>query len=351
MAAVCSVDERNVVIQGVIGDSQTSVSCSIATADAKTAAELARTLSNELMQNGLGLQGFLNCSLDSVKVTGCIPGFELSENQTCQLCPAASFCVGGSIPSMQCSAGHFAMPGSNASTDCKPAVFVAIVVSFPTTKNNLTDSVTMRFQIALASAAGVSVQSVFMLTAVQGNRRSDKSSMHSRRSGESSFQISAEIAAANVAEAESIINNISPSVLQSCLLAQGLFGGSLQSLTIPSINSVTNQGIALPIIVGAFVGSLVVLICSVGIFLLRKVESGDERELRCTMEKLRVKLGITVQDGYLLGYNAAISVFLLLFLFDGVNNLSCPLSAQKPLQYCLALSDAGFRGISADMIL
>ena len=161
--------------------------------------------------------------------------------------------------------------------------------------------------------------------------------MHSRRSGESSFQISAEIAAANVAEAESIINNISPSVLQSCLLAQGLFGGSLQSLTIPSINSVTNQGIALPIIVGAFVGSLVVLICSVGIFLLRKVESGDERELRCTMEKLRVKLGITVQDGYLLGYNAAISVFLLLFLFDGVNNLSCPLSAQKPLQYCLAL--------------
>ena len=290
LASVCGLNPGYVVIQGLVGDAQTSISCKIASDDAESATELAQSLSSDFVQRGLDSHGFPNCSLESVQVTGCLPGFELTEGQTCQLCPAASFCVGGSSPSRPCSAGYYSFPGSNSSKACRPVVFVVVVVSLPIAKSNFTESETLRFLSALANAVHVDLENVFVVTAAQ-----------SRRESASSLQITAEIAAADSNAAESIVDNLSPSVLDACLMVQGLPTGSLQSVTTVATNPQAGAKQSLPIIVGVLVGSFAIFISFFIFVWFRKVESEEEQELRCTMHRLRVKFGLTAHNGYLVG--------------------------------------------------
>ena len=300
LASVCGLDSGYVVISGIVGDIQTSVSSNIATSDAKSAAELAQVLNGEFVHNGLNSHGFSNCTLEAVQVTGCLPGYELSESQACQLCPAGSFCVGGASSSTQCSAGFYAPAGSNSSNSCKPAVFVIVVVILPISNNNFTVLVTSRFQMALAAAAAVSLQNVFVVTSAQGRRVGPSGSA-------SSVQVTAEIAVSDTNAAQSIVNNMSPSVLNKCLILEGLPPGSLQSITTTALNSVY-QGSSLPVIVGALIGSFLLLFGIVTVYFIGKAEPEDERELRRTIENLRVQLCITAQYGYFLGCQ-----FLLFF--------------------------------------
>ena len=294
LASLCGEDPGYVVIEGVAGDAQTTVTCNIATMDAKSAAQLARTLSSEEVEEGMTARGFSNALLESVKVTGCLPGFELLETQTCLLCPAASFCTGGSRPSVPCIAGYYSFPGSNSSSCCNPAVFVTIVASLSMTSNNFTGSVAIRFQTALAEAAGASVESVLVVSTVQG-----------RRSSEPYIEVTAEIAASDASAAENIVSKISPTVLNSFLLAQGLPSCSLKSVSTAASNA-SGQGAPLASIVAAIIGGFAILFGCFATFLFRKVESEDERELRCTIQRLRAKIHITAQDGYLVGYGTKV---------------------------------------------
>ena len=333
MASVCGLKPGYVVIQGVVGDKQTSVSCSIATPDAKYAAELAQFLSNEVVQSGMDSRGFPNSSLETVKVTGCLPGFELTEAQVCQLCPAASFCLGGSSPSIQCSVGYYAVPGSNSSSACKAAVFVIIVISLPMSRSNFTEAEMARLETAIATAASISVENVFVAAAIQG-----------RRVGSPSIQVTAEIAAINSDSAESIVSKLDSSILTQCLTAQGFPESSLQSVTISTSSPVANQGALITIIVAAIVAILIILSSCGAFLLLRKIESEDDRLLRRSVDLLRVNLRITTQDGYYLRY-----IYLMqnrgLFLSP---SLSFALSAPKLLPPFLASLQFGFPGAAIE---
>ena len=299
LASTCGLNPGYMVISGIVGDFTTSVSCTIATENAKFAAVLAQTLNGDVVQNGLSLYGFPNCAVLSVQVTGCLPGFVLSTSQTCQLCPSGFFCVGGSSPAVPCSAGFFAFPGANSSVFCKPAVFVILVISLPMSIGNFTDLEMTRFQTAVATATDVSLESVLVVKADELSMRADNTL---RRTSYSSIQVTAEIAVADTSAALSVAGKINPSILNKCLVSQGLPEGSLQSVTTSVSNLSFSQGAPIALIVGAFVGSFVLLLSCFAVFLFSKVEAEDERELRYTMEQLRTKLHITAQDGYLVGY-------------------------------------------------
>jgi hypothetical protein len=63
-------------------------------------------------------------------LAGCPPGYELAA-QECSLCPASSYCPGGSAAHIPCSEELFSSPGSNSSSDCRHVVFVFMTISFP----------------------------------------------------------------------------------------------------------------------------------------------------------------------------------------------------------------------------
>ncbi len=62
-------------------------------------------------------------------LVSCPPGYELVL-QECMLCPASSYCLGGSAAPIPCPEELFSSPGSNSSSCCRPVVFVIISISF-----------------------------------------------------------------------------------------------------------------------------------------------------------------------------------------------------------------------------
>jgi hypothetical protein len=83
----------------------------------------------------------------------CPPGYTLSSGQ-CQFCPAAFYCLGGSIQATPCGADMFAMPGAQDRSSCFPAVFVIIKVALPILRQEFRSGKELRFQKALASVIG-----------------------------------------------------------------------------------------------------------------------------------------------------------------------------------------------------
>ena len=286
LANISSENPGYMIISGVNGDSETTVTSNIATADAGSAAALAQRLDWATVQIGLASHGFSDSLLKAVQVTACLPGFVLSESQVCRLCPAGFFCAGGSSGSVPCPAGYFAYPGANTSKSCKPAIFVVIVISLPVHISNITDSFIVRLETALADAAGISSASILILSTSQGRRASDLSTL-----------VTAEIAASDSDAAMSISKLLKSSALESSLAAEGIYGASLQSVTTTVLTPVNLED-PTPIIAGSIVGLVVIIIC-IAALLISKAEPQEERELQLTISKLRAQLRITAQDGYL----------------------------------------------------
>jgi hypothetical protein len=91
----------------------------------------------------------------------CPPGYTLSFGQ-CQFCPAAYYCLGGSIQAAPCGAGMFAMPGTQDISSCFPAVFVIIKLALPIFRQEFSTGTESRFQQALAAVIGVDVNLVLI---------------------------------------------------------------------------------------------------------------------------------------------------------------------------------------------
>ena len=295
MASVAGTPPGYVVITGVVGDSSTTVTSNVATPSAKSAAVLTQALIASAVQDGLASYGFEDAILEEVQVTACLPGFELSESQTCQMCPANYFCIGGSSPANPCSADYFAIPGSNSSLACRPAVFVVLVISFPVPQQNFTDSFKSGLQEAVASAAGVPLDTVFGIISqsVQGRRASGPGV------ADASVLVTVQIAARDSAAAASISGSLSTAALDSNFVARGLPAGTLQSVS----TSAETSAYALPmgIIVGSFVAGFVVVAAAVGVLLCSKTAMPPEEQLLLsTRERLRKKLHITAKHGYVL---------------------------------------------------
>ena len=82
-------------------------------------------------------------------LTGCPPGYYLDSLQ-CQLCPAAFYCTGGSLPVTPCASGMFALPGATKQESCRISVFVTVKINVRLARPDFTNEVSGSFQDSLA---------------------------------------------------------------------------------------------------------------------------------------------------------------------------------------------------------
>ena len=88
------------------------------------------------------------------RLVGCPPGYELVA-QECLLCPASSYCLGGSAALVPCPDGLFSNPGSNSSSFCRQVVHVFTAISFSIFISEFSDSDQENLRQSLASVANV----------------------------------------------------------------------------------------------------------------------------------------------------------------------------------------------------
>ena len=108
-------------------------------------------------------------------LVSCPMGFEMQsaslDTQQCLVCPAASYCVGGTSPSTPCPEGTYAQPGANSSSSCHPVVFVEMVLTLPLTRDEFTSMLQANFLQAIAASSGVSLGDVTISSVSATDRR------------------------------------------------------------------------------------------------------------------------------------------------------------------------------------
>ena len=145
-----------------------------------------------------------------------------------------------------------------------------------------------QLQTAIALAAEVQSESVLVFEPTLG-----------RRTTAESILVRIEIALTSLNTVDSISNKLN-SNLNSFLLAKGIQGATLQSVTTTALVSANNVGSLITVIVPTLVVSMLLTMIFIAIFMLNKTEPEEERKLRSVMEALRAHLHITQIDGYLL---------------------------------------------------
>jgi len=195
----------------------TNVIYSIARPDAYQAAAAVEKINSTLnLLQSLNAFGFENCTLNSIQVTSCIPGYELLPNKQCSLCPENYFCVGGSTGRESCPSSAVSVQGANSPDSCvKSLVNVIVLMSIPISFDQFTPPLQERFRTALALAAHVQKNHVVIL-GFNAARREIVSNM--------SIMIRAAISVIDSTQALATSQNIALGVN---LTAQGLPQGTL----------------------------------------------------------------------------------------------------------------------------
>ena len=249
LAQVINVSSRFITIDAVqAGDrGKTVVTSNIATNGALSASELANHLSYQKMMDGLSIYSFPDCELKSVQLTACLPG-QMLANQSCEVCPANFFCVGGTSSPTSCKISYFSAPGASSVQDCTPAVFVTILVSLPVSSSNFSDQVKFNFRQALASTANVKIERVVVVVISQ-----------ERRTSGFSVTISCEIAAENSESAATVANSLKQTNLNNNLVSVGLPMGNVLSIQVLDAAQSSEQATT-SMIAGLSVGGCVFLL-------------------------------------------------------------------------------------------
>ena len=291
-----------VVADGGFG--KTSVVYRLATKDAIFAALLQPQLSDILSNPfNLAIPGLPEGQLQGVTVSACQPGYELlpmsvpsniGNGGLCELCPAGYYCSGGSSAPTPCPTSTFSRVGSNSSGSCTFAVFIIVQITLHIPSSNFTSLLQQKFVSALASASGVALERVSILSFSGVNT--------ARRFDSSSVQVVSQIAAMGLSSANDISNNLDFSSLNVQLAYQGLPAATLDSVTVLA-SGVQSSNIQQWIVVLSVVGSLVVVLLTVLVLhrILHNKESLEEdRALKLQVLNIRMKFGLMPKDGFYL---------------------------------------------------
>ena len=182
-------------------------------------------------------------------LTSCPPGYELlAAAQVCSLCPAGYYCFGGSTPSAPCPDSYFAPEGANSSALCLKVVFVGALIAMPLTRDKFLP-ISASFKEAVAAAAGLPSSDILIQSV---SRRAQNVSSES-------VLVSLQLAAADLAQAETCQMNLNSADLSRQLTARGLPIGDLRSVVIASLPATSGHSefpiaATIGICIGAFVG-------------------------------------------------------------------------------------------------
>lgn len=234
----------------------------------------------------------------------CPPGYEMADagsgdaflavNQQCSPCPVSFYCPGGSSARLACPSGLFAPPLSNSSRSCAAAVFVALAVTFPMSPDDF-ERDRQGFVRALALTTGVDISRVLI--------RSVVAVAQNRRLQENGTRVDADIASSDAGFASSIAARLSTDALNMRLKAEGIAPGKVLAVTIQNVAMDQGQQFPVALVTSLAVGGTVLLVgCVVSLFMnIRKRETVEERQLDRAIKQLRVRLGITQENGFLVG--------------------------------------------------
>jgi tRNA A-37 threonylcarbamoyl transferase component Bud32 len=227
------------------------VTSRVATPDAQAAATVLEMLDPDHLTAEFASGGLKNPNLMAVQVTACLPGYELSSAQTCQLCPAKYFCPGGSTGRQACATGSFSSPGANSSSQCAPVVFVLVASKLPISPSNFTADFQAKFRTAMAQTAQVQVEQVVV-------------SGQSRRASTPQLAVNAEIAADNAAAAKTIRDKVDFNSLNTNLALQGLPKSTSVTATVADTGSDSSaSGVFIPAVLGGVIGGVMFLLASI----------------------------------------------------------------------------------------
>jgi hypothetical protein len=298
------VPDGDVVIDSIssVSIQSTRIIFMIASADIAREERVASKLLTSLASPAaFATEGLTVSRLNVIAVTACKPGYELTitastltgSDGTCTLCPASSYCVGGSAGRAACPTGMYVPLGANASSLCEPAVFVSVSVLLPIPPENFTKSMQQKFVQAVATTAKVPEDRV-TITSIEPRQ--------ARRAGLAASLVKTQIAAADSISASSYSNNLDASGLNTALASAGLPSGSLTEVSI--VSSVYHStGIPSWVIAVSIVAAFIIVLVTVLVIAwkcLKKQESIDDRTLREKVTEIRKELKLTNQDGYYL---------------------------------------------------
>ncbi len=275
--------------QSNTGDS-TIVTSNIAAENESDADNIARTLEKEAVQVALESHGLSGSALLFVQMTACMPGFELSNARTCQPCVEKYFCVGGTNIREACSAGFFSIAKANSSKACFYAVYVKCAFLVPVSRENYTEGFKIKFRASVSNVAHVPIERVII----------SSFTTLSKRTSTFSGTIELEIATDNAEFATAVSNRLAPpDELNSQLMSQGLPTGSLLSISVTEAVHSTDPNSVQWIVVGAILGSLVIVV-PILVRVLRRKESVEERKLQRAVSEMLLRLEVNRKSGFIL---------------------------------------------------
>jgi hypothetical protein len=234
----------------------------------------------------------------------CPPGYEIANtesggsflavNQQCSPCPVSFYCTGGSAARNACPAGSFTPSLANSSSSCAAVVFVALTVTIPLTTSDFDSTKQRDFHLAVALTCRVAASHVLMVSVSQ-TRRSATVGSDSR--------VEMKIAAADATSAANVAASLTTDALNERLVAVGLPKGTVLSATVQSTSTVQDKQLSTVAVVALSVGGAALLLMLVaGIaFAIHGKKSFEDQQLDCATTLLRVRLGITQANGFLLG--------------------------------------------------
>jgi hypothetical protein len=235
-----------------------------------------------------------------IVLVSCPAGYELlSATQECNLCPAASYCVGGSAQSVKCQYGLFSQPGSNSSSSCVAAVMVELSLSIPMPQENFTSVFQARYCQCLAEVSGVPTNRV-IIWSISAQRRlvSNASSSTGSRSLIAVFNI----VVGDDYAADQLLARLDTARINAQAVAEGLPMVQIQSVRInsPSITTTDRRLSILIVILSVVMGLLLIAGGKFARKMCMTKVADEERKLIMEMGALRQLLHLTKSNGYFL---------------------------------------------------
>jgi hypothetical protein len=221
-----------------------------------------------------------------IAVTGLANGSLAYLAQACIPCPQARYCSGGKDPSTPCPGGTFALTGTAASSaDCLQTTFLKINIQIEEPTSTVAQPL---FLQAVASAANVSVDTVFLVGATA---KSERVSL-----------VEVRIATDSVKHALLVCSSLDSTELSLAFARLGLRGGLLLSCAPDEQPLGIGNDVLVTMVIGLAVGA--VLVCILGISILvkcQRIQNKEDNEMMKATKDLRRRLKIELEDGYLLG--------------------------------------------------
>ncbi len=223
------------------------------------------------------------------RLKSCPPGYEIQPSmQNCYFCSSGSFCIGGTASGVMCPTGSFSESGSNSSSCCFPAVFVAVTFSFPVVAAEATIHTKTLFADAFAATVGTTADRVLIDSWVPARRSRDS-------------VVTVRLVASNMSHAGTFVTKLKLEALNLQLQIRSLPEGILVSIQIlPSGQGLSTETLIVGLVCGILAMTLLITWMIYCLTFWRNTETEEEMLVSSKVKELRTTLKLKKEEGFLI---------------------------------------------------